>query len=517
MLDILCYNSYMRVLHDIKLPITATEEDVKIKCAKTLNVSPKNLRTFKILRRSLDARKKDNICYVYSVAVSKDVEEFPEKVIPKVSADYRPIVVGFGPAGIVCAYVLASAGLNPIVIERGESVFDRAKTVDRFRKSGELNTESNAQFGEGGAGAFSDGKLNTGIGEKDKIEYILKLFVKHGADKNILIDAKPHIGTDKLLPMVSSIRQEIEKTGGEIRFSEQLVAVEQYGKLVKITTTKGEYTTDSLVLAIGHSARDTYKMLFDSGFVMEPKAFSIGFRVEHLQKEINRAMYGDSFENPLLPPAEYKLVKHTAFGGVYTFCMCPGGFVTATSSENGGIVTNGMSYFARDGKNSNSAVLTTVEAGEHVFDGVEKQLYYERLAFKTGGENYFAPCQLLGDFLDGKGTVKLGRITPTYTPGVTFARLDAMIPEKSKNAFAEAFASFGKSIKGFDCRDAVLTGFETRSSAPLRILRNDNYSALGSECVYPCGEGCGYAGGITSAGVDGFRVAEAIIEKYRKV
>ena len=506
----------MKILHDIKMPLSATEEDVKNRCAKLLNLSPKRIRTFKILRRSLDARNKDRICYVYSVGISKEVEIEPEKIIPKASADYRPIVVGFGPAGMICAHVLAKAGLNPIVLERGESVNERKTTVEKFRESGELNVESNAQFGEGGAGAFSDGKLTTGIGEKDKADYILKLFVSHGADKNILIDAKPHIGTDKLLPMVESIRREIESLGGEVRFSEKVIDVKKKGSLVNVITTAAEYETDSLVLAIGHSARDTYKMLYANGFDMEPKAFSMGFRVEHLQREINRAMYGDSFENPALPPAEYKLVRHTPNGGVYTFCMCPGGFVTATSSENDGIVTNGMSYFARDGQNANSAVLTTVDAGHGVFDGVEKQLRYERLAFTLGGGNYNAPCQLLGDFLDGRNTLKTGRVQPTDTPNVTFARLDLAIPDRAKAAFSEAFAAFGKNIRGFDCRDAVLTGFETRSSAPLRILRKYDYSSVSDDCVYPCGEGCGYAGGIMSAGVDGYRVAEAIIIKYRK-
>lgn len=301
----------MKILHDIKMPLSATEEDVKNRCAKLLNLSPKRIRTFKILRRSLDARNKDRICYVYSVGISKEVEIEPEKIIPKASADYRPIVVGFGPAGMICAHVLAKAGLNPIVLERGESVNERKTTVEKFRESGELNVESNAQFGEGGAGAFSDGKLTTGIGEKDKADYILKLFVSHGVDKNILTDAKPHIGTDKLLPMVESIRREIESLGGEVRFSEKVIDVKKKGSLVNVITTAAEYETDSLVLAIGHSARDTYKMLYANGFDMEPKAFSMGFRVEHLQREINRAMYGDSFENPALPPAEYKCKAHS--------------------------------------------------------------------------------------------------------------------------------------------------------------------------------------------------------------
>lgn len=505
----------MKILHDIKMPLCATEDEIKLRCAKKLNVSPKRIKTFKILRRSLDARKKDNICYVYSVGISFDVETENEYIIPMVSSRYRPIVVGFGPAGIISAYVLAKAGLRPIVLERGESADDRSVSVERFRAEGKLDPESNAQFGEGGAGAFSDGKLTTGIGEKEKSEFILKLFVEHGADKNILIDAKPHIGTDRLLPMVVSIRKEIEKLGGEIRFKTKVTDIIKDGNTVRVIADK-EYITDSVVLAIGHSARDTYKMLHARDFVMEPKAFSLGFRIEHLQRDINRAMYGENFENPLLPPAEYKLVQHTPFGGVYTFCMCPGGYVTASSSEEGGIVTNGMSYYKRDGVNANSAVLTTVDAGKELFDGLEKQLYYERLAYSLGGNNYYAPCQLLGDFVSGNNSTKFDRVKPTYRPGVTFARLDKAIPTSTKSAFIEAFSVFGRKINGFDYSGAVLTGFETRSSAPLRVLRGDNYSAVGNACIYPCGEGCGYAGGIMSAGVDGLRVAETIIAKYKE-
>lgn len=505
----------MNVFHDVKMPLDATENDLKIKCAKMMHVPPQSLKTFNVLRKSLDARKKNDIKYVYSVEVGKEKIERKEYVIPKVSSDYRPIIVGFGPAGMICAYVLASAGLRPLVFERGESAEKRTKSVERFRLTGVLNPNSNAQFGEGGAGAFSDGKLTTGVGEKEKSRFILNLFVEHGADKNILIDAKPHVGTDKLLPMVISLRKEIERMGGEIFFEKQVTDVIVDGDKVRVIAD-GEYVTDSLVLAIGHSARDTYKMLHEKGFEMEAKAFSLGFRVEHLQKDLNKAMYGESFENPLLPPAEYKLVRHTEHGGVYTFCMCPGGYVMASSSEEGGIVTNGMSYHARDGKNANSAVLTTVEAGNTLFSGMEEQIRLERLAFELGGGNFKAPCQLLGDFLKGSETKKLGRIEPTYKPDVNFVRLDKYISEKSRLAFSEAFGAFGKSIRGFDCDDAVLTGFETRSSAPLRIVRDEKYQSTKFKCVYPCGEGCGYAGGIMSASIDGFRVAEAIIEKCKK-
>lgn len=496
------------------MPLDATESEIKNKCAKMLHVPVGSLKTFNILRRSLDARKKNDIKYVYSVELGKEVVENKEYVIPKVSSEYRPIIVGFGPAGMISAYILAKAGLRPLVFERGESAEKRTQSVEQFRTFGILNTESNAQFGEGGAGAFSDGKLTTGVGEKEKSRYILNLFVEHGADKSILIDAKPHIGTDKLLPMVISLRKEIERLGGEVFFGKKVTDIVFDNGLARVIAD-GEYITDSIVLAIGHSARDTYKMLYQKGLEMESKAFSMGFRVEHLQNDINRAMYGESFENPLLPPAEYKLVKHTENGGVYTFCMCPGGYVMASSSENGGIVTNGMSYHARNGKNANSAVLTTVDAFSTLFGGMEEQIRFERLAYELGGGNFNAPCQLLGDFISGRGTTKIGKIEPTYKPDVNFARLDKYIPEKSRLAFVEAFASFGKSISGFDIPDAVLTGFETRSSAPLRILRNENFCSTKYPSVYPCGEGCGYAGGIMSAAIDGFRVAEAIISKYQ--
>jgi len=504
----------MEILRDIKLPINATTKDLKEYCAKKLDLSPSTLGTFRILRRSLDARKKNDIKFVYSVEVGKEISEPKEYVIPKAQSKYPPVVVGFGPAGMIAALTLAKSGLNPIVLERGDSVYKRKEKVDSFRAGGDLDEESNAQFGAGGAGAFSDGKLNTGIGEREKQNFILNAFVKAGAPKDILIDAKPHVGTDKLLPMVENIAAEIVSLGGEIRYNTKMTGIEPQGSLSVVVTDKGNILTDSVILAIGHSARDTYKILYEKGFSMQSKPFAVGFRIEHLQKDIDFQMYGDNAGDPRLPPAEYKLVSHTPYGGVYSFCMCPGGFVTATSSEKGGIVTNGMSYSARDAVNANSALLTAINVDGGLFDGMQEQIRLERAAFALGGANYSAPCQLLKDFVGGKISQDFGKVLPTYTPTPKFQRLDSLFTTNARKAFSFAFSDFAKRIKGFDSPDALLTGVETRSSAPLRVLRGDGLNSPDYPNVYPCGEGCGYAGGIMSAAVDGLKVAEAVIAKY---
>lgn len=503
----------MITLHDIKLPYDSGIEEIKRTCAKKAGLNPSRVKTFRILRRSLDARNPSKIQYVYSVKIGAEEEAEYSYHIDKVTSNYRPIVIGFGPAGMFASLVLARSGLNPIIFERGECVEKRKKTVELFRSSGLLDTESNAQFGAGGAGAFSDGKLNTGIKGGDRIEFVLRTFVSHGADEQILIDAKPHIGTDKLLPMVESFSQEVISLGGSIHYSTKVKDIDFYNDYAIVKTDDGEYKTDKIVLAIGHSARDTYRMLKEKRITMESKAYSMGFRVEHLQEEISKALYRDAYDK--LPPADYKLVKHTSYGGVYTFCMCPGGYVTATSSEEGGVVTNGMSYSLRDGVNANSGVLFTINGEADPFANIQNQVDLERKAFELGGGNFNAPCQLLGDFVKGRDSKAFGRIQPTYKPGVKFARLDKALPQNAVNAFKEAFTAFGKSIKGFDCDDALLTGFETRSSSPLRIVRGENLTALGNSILYPCGEGCGYAGGITSAAVDGIKVAEAIIASLK--
>lgn len=503
----------MEILHNIKLPYNASIEELKRVCANKARLSPSRVKTFRILRRSLDARNPSQIMYVYSVKIGCEEEGEYSYHIDRVTSKYRPIIIGFGPSGIFTALVLARAGLSPIVFERGESVEERKKTVELFRKTGVLNVESNAQFGAGGAGAFSDGKLNTGIKGGDKIEFVLRTFVSHGADERILVDAKPHIGTDKLLPMVSSIAEEIISLGGSIHYCTKVKDIDFYNDYAIVKTDDGEYKSDKVVLAIGHSARDTYRMLNEKKVIMESKAYSMGFRIEHLQEDISKALYRDAYA--FLPPADYKLVKHTSYGGVYTFCMCPGGYVMATSSEEGGVVTNGMSYSDRGGINANSGVLFTINGDSNPFKNIQDQLDLERKAFELGGGNYHAPCQLLGDFLGGRDSISFKRIKPTYEPGVKFARLDKVLPVNAVNAFKEAFSAFGRSIKGFDCYDAVLTGFETRSSSPLRIVRGESLTALGNNILYPCGEGCGYAGGITSSAVDGIKVAESIISSLK--
>ena len=504
----------MTILRDVKLPIGATEEELKEVCAAKIGISVKDLGTFRILRRSLDARKKKEIKYVYSVEVGREKVESKEYPIPCAKSDRPPIVIGFGPAGMIAAYVLAKSGLRPIVLERGEDVYTRKSKVDAFRAGGALDEESNAQFGAGGAGAFSDGKLNTGIGDRDKQDFVLETFVKAGAPKDILIDAKPHVGTDLLLPMVNNIAEMITSLGGEIRYKSKVIDIICENDKARVITENAEFVTDSVILAIGHSARDTYKALYARGLEMTSKPFAVGFRIEHLQKDIDKAMYGAYSFELNLPPAEYKAVSHTPYGGVYSFCMCPGGYVTATSSETGGVVTNGMSYSKRDGVNANSALLTELEVGGGLFDGMEEQARLERLAFELGGKNYGAPCQLLRDFSEGKPSVSYGKVKPTYLPKPRFARLDKIFTDKARKAFSSAFSDIGKRIVGFDRPDALLTGVETRSSAPLRISRGADFTSLSSPYIYPCGEGCGYAGGIMSAAVDGLKVAEAVITKY---
>ena len=504
-------------IDNIKLPVGADEGEVFDVCVKKSKITRSAVKHFKILKKSIDARDKERVFYVYSAEIS-DREESEERIVfDSVKSDKKVVVTGFGPAGIFCALYLARSGLKPIVIERGQSVKEREKSVYKFVNEGLLDTESNIQFGEGGAGAFSDGKLSTGVSGKF-VRQVLVDFVDFGAPKEILIDAKPHVGSDRLPTVVSNIRKEIERLGGKVMFSTKLTGFKFSGeKLIGVKTDKGEIKADDVVLAIGHSARDTFDVLKNIEMDIEPKAFAVGVRIEHLQEDISVAQYGAKFA-PLLPPADYRLATHGGGRGVFTFCMCPGGYVIPSASEEGGVVTNGMSLYKRDGKNANSALLCEVypqDLGGDVFGGVDFQRKLERAAFEAGGKNYSAPVQLFGDFLSGKVSSRFKKVAPTYSVGTNFCDLNDLLPRVISDNLKFGVTDFGRKLKGFDTPDAVLTGIESRSSSPIRILRGDNFSAVGFSNIYPCGEGCGYAGGITSAAVDGIKVAGAIIEKYK--
>ena len=509
----ICYNVGMEIVSNLTMPLEANQAAVRSAACHRLGWKVGQVRTFVVLRRSVDARRMP-VKWVYTVGLSREVEAVP-CYAPRAARplDKRPVVVGFGPAGMMCALSLAESGLRPIVLERGGDVDTRTQKVRDFWQNGVLDEQCNVQFGEGGAGAFSDGKLNTGTGDKWMQRYVLETFVRYGADPSILYEAKPHVGTDKLVGVVRGIRERIRSLGGEVHCNEPVVDIVSSAEGAVLTTPAARYTTRHAVLAIGHSARDTYRLLHSRGYLMECKAFAVGLRVEHLQEDISRALYKEAYGHPLLPPADYKLVSHTPYGGVYTFCMCPGGYVVASSAERETVVTNGMSYSGRDGVNANAAVLVGVTADDlagRLFGGVALQEQLERSAYRLGGGDYRAPAQRLGDFVAGRQTVSFGKVSPTYMPGVTPARLDQNLPFALAPAIRHAFGDFGRKIRGFDDEDAVLTGFETRSSAPLRVLRGDDYRAPTDPCVYPCGEGCGYAGGIMSAATDGLKVAEAI-------
>ena len=524
----------MILVRNIRLDIGEPEERLKVKAAREIGVPPRAIEKLTVTKRSLDARKKNDIHWLYAVAAelrneekalmltkSKNVSSYEkfEYAIPKVSSDNRPVIVGFGPAGMFAALVLSKAGLRPIVIERGSEVSERMKKVAEFRSGGRLDPECNVQFGEGGAGTFSDGKLNTGIKDK-RIMWMLAQFNAHGAPDSILYDAKPHIGTDILVNVVQSIRKEIIASGAEVRFDSKmtrLITKDRRVAGIEVTDKNGKYELfcRDLILAVGHSARDTFEMLNGLGVPMEPKAFSMGVRIEHKQSDIDLAQYGAGYG--YLPAADYSLNVHfDDTESAYTFCMCPGGEVIAAASEAGGVCTNGMSYSKRDGENANSALLVTLTPDDFpdssTLGGMYWQREIEKSVFNASGA-YLACAQTVGDFLAHKKSEGAKSVKPSYRPGVNWCELHGVLPERITRVLEKAIPELGKKLRGFDSPDAVLTAPETRSSSPVRILRNEKRVSE-IRGLYPCGEGAGYAGGISSAAVDGMKCAEAIIEQY---
>ena len=528
-------------LTDIKLPLDHDDSALAAAIVSKLAIAVDDLLNINVFKRGYDARNNRDIQLIYTVDVevngeadlltmfAKDTQvRFTPDMTYKFVAQapenltHRPVVVGLGPCGIFAALILAQMGFKPIVLERGKAVRERTKDTFGFWRKQPLNPESNVQFGEGGAGTFSDGKLYSQV--KDRKHYgrkVLHEFVEAGAPEEILYVSKPHIGTFKLVSMVEKMRQQIIDLGGEIRFStrvEKLDLDEQDGQY----TVKGLHLSDGeylackqVILALGHSARDTFQNLYEQGVYIEAKPFSIGFRIEHEQSMIDRCRFGENAGNPILGAADYKLVHHCKNGRtVYSFCMCPGGTVVAAASEPGRVVTNGMSQYSRHERNANSAIVVGITPEQdypgHPLAGIELQRRLEELAFKAGGENYNAPGQLIGDFLAGKPSAALGDVTPSYTPGVTLTDLSKVVPDYVTQAIREAIPAFDRQIKGFAKADGTLTGVETRTSSPVCIKRDKDYQSVNVKGLYPAGEGAGYAGGIWSAGIDGIRVAEAL-------
>lgn len=515
-------------LENIKIREELEVSDIVKYACKRYGINFSDVIDYYIYKKSIDARNKEDIFYNFTIDVKVKNEERYKK-LKKVKEEtklvirngrkslLRPVIVGAGPAGLFCALELINNGIKPIVIEQGKRVEERVKDVEDFVKNGKLNVSSNIQFGEGGAGTFSDGKLTTGINDP-LCRIVLNEFVNFGAPEQIKYVNKPHIGTDNLVNVIANMRNYILSKGGEFLFSEKVIDFKfEDNRIKSVVTNFRKIETDTVVLAIGHSARDTFELLYKKNVKMEKKNFSVGVRIEHKQKMINEAQYGNKSKLEL-PVAEYKLAYHNRETGrsCYSFCMCPGGFVMASSSEEETIVTNGMSKFARDGENANSALLVNVVpedfAGDSPLEGMYFQKDLEHKAFVLGGGNYYAPVQKVRDFLDNRKTESFGEIKPTYEPDVTMSNLNEILPEFVAETLKEGIVYFDKKIKGFADDDAVLTGVETRSSSPVRIVRNERLMSCSIDGLYPCGEGPGYAGGIMSAATDGIRCAIKIIE-----
>jgi uncharacterized FAD-dependent dehydrogenase len=527
-------------LTELKLPLDHSEPELRSAIVKRLGIAPEDLAGYTIFRRSHDARKPSAIVFTYTLDLElKDENSVlarlrgDRKVLPTPDTSYRfvaraptsapaprPVVIGTGPCGLFAGLLLAQMGFRPLILERGKAVRERTQDTWGLWRKGKLDPESNVQFGEGGAGTFSDGKLYSQIKDPDhRGRKVLTEFVKAGAPAEILYVAKPHIGTFKLVSMVENMRAEIESLGGEIRFGSRVEDVEiDCGQVRAILLADGTRIAAShVVLAVGHSARDTFRMLQQRGVHIEAKPFSIGVRIEHPQSLIDRARLGRNAGNPLLGAADYKLVHHCENGrSAYSFCMCPGGTVVAATSEPGRVVTNGMSQYSRNERNANSALVVGVTPADFPggdsdpLAGIAFQRHWESLAFEAGGGNYNAPAQRVGDFLAGRPSTTLGTVVPSYTPGVTPSDLTRCLPDYVVAALRESLPAFGREIAGFAMDDALLTGVETRTSSPIRITRGEDFQSLNTRGLFPAGEGAGYAGGILSAAVDGIKVAEAV-------
>ncbi|MEH6442854.1 MAG: NAD(P)/FAD-dependent oxidoreductase [Oceanospirillaceae bacterium] len=523
-------------LSNIKLDLDHSEQALTQAILNMLSISAEELIDTVVFRRGIDARTKNRIYLLYTldVTTSKDaalLEKFANNQSIKATPDMRykyvakapeelgdrPVVVGFGPCGLFIGLVLAQMGYKPIILERGKEVRERTKDTFGFWRTKKLNTESNVQFGEGGAGTFSDGKLWTQI--KDKKHYGRKVFnefVEAGAPEEILYVSKPHIGTFKLVSMVEKMRAKIIALGGEIRFSARVDDLHiEHGQVLGLTLADGsEIKSTHIAMAIGHSARDTFQMIHDKGVYIEAKPFSVGFRIEHNQSVIDKALFGDFAGHAILGAADYKLVHHCKSGrSVYSFCMCPGGTVVAATSEEHAVVTNGMSQYSRNERNANSAIVVGIDPSDypdHPLAGIELQRQLEKAAYVLGGENYDAPAQLVGDFMKGNSSQTIGGVEPSYKPGVKLTDMTRLLPQYCIDAMREAIPEFNKKIRGFAMEDATLTGVETRTSSPISIKRGADYQSINTKGFYPAGEGAGYAGGIMSSAIDGIKVAEAM-------